>query len=135
MNTTTTKPRPLYWNGNGKLQAEYDAMRLALVPAQGPATTTAGELLRLAGNIYYDVYNNGGGNIGDRSGINGPLSKKLIALLSLLEDFGYPDANLLHGFFLCELGRQTFCDDAGRYLDPMMDFAIETAARLAGYTV
>lgn len=50
-----------YWCDNGKYQKEYDEL-LVLVPASGMAGTTNGEALRCLSNIYYDAYNNGGGN-------------------------------------------------------------------------
>ena len=49
----------IYWNGRGKHQKEYDALKDRLVPAVGSADTHAGELLRCIGNLYYERYNNG----------------------------------------------------------------------------
>jgi hypothetical protein len=34
-----------------------------LVPEQGDAPTTLGEILRISSKIYYDIYNNGGCNL------------------------------------------------------------------------
>lgn len=51
-----------YWNSNGKHQAIADQLR-KLVPGSGPADTPHGDLLRCVTNLYYDFYNNGGGNI------------------------------------------------------------------------
>ena len=54
-----------YWNGNGTLQEAADRMHEELVPREGKAETVAGEGLRSICNLYYDLYNNGGGNIFD----------------------------------------------------------------------
>ena len=48
-----------YWNKKGKFQELYDEISF-LVPPQGTAPTEIGEKLRIVGNIYYDIYNNGG---------------------------------------------------------------------------
>jgi hypothetical protein len=48
-----------YWNGEGKHQEMYDNLWQLLVPARGEANTMEGEMLRIAGNFYYDRYNNG----------------------------------------------------------------------------
>ena len=53
-----------YWCNNGKYNEEYELMWRELVPDQGMADTTNGEVLRCAARIYYDAYNNGGGNYG-----------------------------------------------------------------------
>ena len=54
-----------YWNGNGTLQEAADRMHEELVPREGKAETVAGEGLRSICNLYYDLHNNGGGNIFD----------------------------------------------------------------------
>lgn len=59
----TYNPDFTYWNHTGKHQGAYEALHVALVPAQGDAETMTGELLRCLGCVYYDVYNNGGGNL------------------------------------------------------------------------
>lgn len=51
-----------FWNNASPLQATYDTLASALVPAYGAALTPHGELLRAATRIYYDRYNNGFGN-------------------------------------------------------------------------
>lgn len=51
-----------YWNGKGRYQDIYTELWDRLVPSQGRASTTAGELLRSISKIYYDYYNNGFGN-------------------------------------------------------------------------
>jgi hypothetical protein len=54
-----------YWNHKGKHQEVYDRLFPKLVPASGETATTAGEWLRCISKLYYDYYNNGGGNIAD----------------------------------------------------------------------
>jgi len=50
-----------YWNHNGKQQALADRLE-ERVPTAGEACEKV-ELFRLIANVYYDVYNNGGGNL------------------------------------------------------------------------
>lgn len=57
-----------YWNHNGLQQEAYNALNGKLVPAQGNCETLEGEFLRAISKIYYDAYNNGGGN-----NVSGPL--------------------------------------------------------------
>lgn len=51
-----------YWNNKGKYQKVYDKLQDKLVPDRDEADTLCGEVLRRASNLYYDKYNNGGGN-------------------------------------------------------------------------
>ena len=48
-----------YWNGTGRLQAEYDELYNQLVPASGAAETLEGEVLRAASKIVYRHFNDG----------------------------------------------------------------------------
>ena len=48
-----------YWNGKGRLQAEYDELYNQLVPASGAAETIQGEVLRAASKIVYRHFNDG----------------------------------------------------------------------------
>lgn len=50
-----------YWDNAGPHQAEYDKLS-NLVPPIGPTESLEAELIRAAGKIYYDLYNNGFGN-------------------------------------------------------------------------
>ena len=52
-----------YWNDNGLYQAQ-SAQITKDVPASGHAENIAVELYRCAQNVYYEIYNNGGGNMG-----------------------------------------------------------------------
>ena len=54
-----------YWNNKGKHQIESGVLE-DLVPATGKAEGDI-EIFRCITNIYYDIYNNGGGNLGVRS--------------------------------------------------------------------
>lgn len=47
-----------YWNGNGKFQEQHDKLFNELVPSSGKSETFQGEMLRAAGRLYYDYYNN-----------------------------------------------------------------------------
>jgi len=52
-----------YWNEKGKHQKLYKKYWNALVPPEGVAFTVEGNALRAISSIYYDVFNNGAGNI------------------------------------------------------------------------
>ena len=52
-----------YWSENGFYQAQSDQIAKD-VPASGHAQNVAVELYRCAQNVYYEIYNNGGGNMG-----------------------------------------------------------------------
>lgn len=54
-----------YWNSKGNYQIESEVLQ-DLVPAKGEAEGDT-EIFRCITNIYYDIYNNGGGNLGVRS--------------------------------------------------------------------
>ena len=51
-----------YWNKNGKYQKQADILD-RLIPDEGLAQDTRGELFRRASNLYYELYNNGGSNM------------------------------------------------------------------------
>ena len=56
-----------YWSSKGNLQDWADQIEKD-VPSSGHAKTVPVELFRCASNIYYEIYNNGGCNLGsDRS--------------------------------------------------------------------
>ena len=52
----------IYWHEAGKYQADYARLCEALIPGMGAADTVAGEMLRSATRLAYDLYNNGMGN-------------------------------------------------------------------------
>jgi len=52
----------IYWNNAGKHQADYARLCDELIPAMGACDTVAGEMLRSATRLAYDLYNNGMGN-------------------------------------------------------------------------
>ena len=56
-----------YWNEEGKHQKLYKKYWNALVPPEGVAFTVEGNALRAISSIYYDVFNNGAGNIVNES--------------------------------------------------------------------
>jgi hypothetical protein len=107
---------PTYWNHKGKHQAMYEDLRSRLVPDEGKASTTAGELVRMVANIYHDHFNNGGGNL-----ISGGRSRDVSGLLYLVPNEMLAEA-------------QVFCtpfdlDDEARIkqIDNFVDWAIAYA--------
>ena len=52
-----------YWGSEGKYQAQKDQIEQD-VPAEGYAQNVAVELYRCAANVYYEIFNNGGCNMG-----------------------------------------------------------------------
>jgi tRNA A37 threonylcarbamoyladenosine modification protein TsaB len=52
-----------YWGSEGKYQSQSDQIAQD-IPAEGHAQNVAVELYRCAQNVYYEIYNNGGGNMG-----------------------------------------------------------------------
>lgn len=52
----------IYWHEKGKYQADYARLCDELIPAVGACDTVAGEMLRSATRLAYDLYNNGMGN-------------------------------------------------------------------------
>ncbi len=54
-----TKQLGDYGHGTGRYQSEYQQLYDDLVPDSGHCETTAGELIRSAGRLSYDFYNNG----------------------------------------------------------------------------
>jgi len=52
-----------YWNSKGVYQSQSDQIAKD-VPAEGHAEKITVELFRCAQNVYYEIYNNGGGNMG-----------------------------------------------------------------------
>lgn len=53
-----------YWNGNGKHEEEVSLLN-GLMPNWGMTDNKYMNLFILSSKIYYDVYNNGGGNLRD----------------------------------------------------------------------
>lgn len=51
-----------YWHNQGRHQKIYERLQEALVPDVGRADSEAGEIIRVIGNVVYDVGNNGGCN-------------------------------------------------------------------------
>lgn len=55
----------LYWSERGKYSPLGDLIREHLIPAQGESDYTFAECFRMLSKLYWDFYNNGGGNIVD----------------------------------------------------------------------
>jgi hypothetical protein len=60
--TRERKSPPNYWDGNAKYQEQFERLEHDLVPESGSCSTVAGELIRAAGRLNWDFYNNGMGN-------------------------------------------------------------------------
>jgi hypothetical protein len=58
-----TKTIKTYWSDNGKHEKKYNLLWDEFVPPQGECKALAAEVFRMAGRLYYDVYNNGACNI------------------------------------------------------------------------
>lgn len=69
LNIPTTERGKTYWDGCGKYQAEYVQLWAALVPGRGRAKTLFGEVVRAAGRLQYEYFNNGNCNAASYNGI------------------------------------------------------------------
>ena|SRR5690242_13800537 len=83
-----------YWSNQGKHQKVYQRLHDKLVPDYGEADTEAGEIIRVIGNVVYDVGNNGGCNFND--GRRGDLDQ----FIAFLKQFHFAEAG--------DLGEQLF---------------------------
>jgi hypothetical protein len=59
MKDVKDKPSGVYWDNEGKYQAQYDRAWKQLIPASGEANDGLPEALRAISRIGYDYYNNG----------------------------------------------------------------------------
>lgn len=82
-----------YWNSRGKHQELYNKLQKELVPEEGFAKSTAGEMLRCTSNVYWDIYNNGGMNLGYSR------EEDLSEFLMFLKRHEFPKLGLLQKFF------------------------------------
>lgn len=124
-----------YWNNTGKHQLLYDSLSKALVPTEGYADTEAGEMLRLVGNVYYDIYNNGGANL------DGSRFKDLSGLIYYLEKHKYQSFkhllyNKSHEFMVRVQKFDALTDSQQKLIlkqiEDIVDFVIEIADKLDG---
>lgn len=79
-----------YWSGQGRHQKIYNRLRDKLVPDVGNANTEAGEIIRVIGNVVYEVGNNGGCNF------NGGRQLDLVKFLGLLKEIKFEKAESLY---------------------------------------
>lgn len=79
-----------YWHQNGRHQKIYERLREKLVPDEGSVDTVAGEIIRVAGNVVYEVGNNGGCNF------NGGRKDDLDAFIIYLKGLQFEGADELH---------------------------------------
>ena len=76
-----------YWGEKGKYQELADKMDKA-IPVRGEATDTRVEMVRVARNVYYDIFNNGGCNLMDGWARNNELNTLLAKFPSdILEEY------------------------------------------------
>ena len=76
-----------YWGEKGKYQELADKMDKA-IPVRGEATDTRVEMVRVARNVYYDIFNNGGCNLMDGWARNNELNTLLVKFPSdILEEY------------------------------------------------
>lgn len=54
-----------WWHDRAPNKDRQSELHQKLVPMKGAADSVHGELIRAANRIYYDMYNNGGGNMAD----------------------------------------------------------------------
>jgi len=54
---------PTYWNEKGKYEKAYARIWSSHIPMNGSCTDMRAELVRCISRVYYDIYNNGGGNV------------------------------------------------------------------------
>ena len=115
--------QPTYWNHKGNQESLYRILYDQLVPHEGKANTTAGEILRMVSNIYYDHYNNGGCNL-----ISGGRSYDVSGLIYLVPDEKKQEAIIF--------GTPFDLDDEARMkqADNFVDWAIAYVAAIAPVT-
>lgn len=95
-----------YWYQQGRHQKVYERLREKLVPDEGEADTEAGEIIRVIGNVVYDVGNNGGCNLNDGR------RSDLDSFTDFLKQFQFKQASDLHEqlFGLAEAMPDRHCD-------------------------
>jgi hypothetical protein len=116
-----------YWSGKGEYQKLYDSLHKKLVPDNGEADTEAGELLRLASNIYHDVYNNGGCNFADK---DGGRRGQFDELREIVRTFGCSDSAFSAMLQYAE--GDLDIAELVKPLESLIDFCILKAANLTG---
>lgn len=111
------KYSPKYWNGKGRFQKRYDVLWAALVPASGESAVLYGEVLRWAGKMYYDIFNNGGWNMRD-------MDFRQRMILDKAQEF-HPFADKLHvDEFGEKLERFTEVEGTHREYDEVLDVIV-----------
>lgn len=79
-----------YWHNQGRHQKLYRRLMDQLVPDEGRADTEAGEIIRVVGNVVYDVGNNGGCNF------DSGRREDLLEFIGFLNQFDFGRAAELH---------------------------------------
>ena len=126
-------PSGVYWDNEGKYQAQYDAAWKALIPASGEAEDGLPESLRAISRIGYDYYNTGFCNLwqhfeeydGDEHYDDYVMDSDNEDLVDYLR--GHIPSNLhqdLHWFLQDAQGYGNWSDQAG-VLDRIIDYLME----------
>lgn len=121
-----------YWHGQGRHQKIYERLRKALVPDEGEANSEAGEIIRVIGNVVYDVGNNGGCNF------DSGRKDDLLSFIGFLNQFDFERAAELHEQLagLAEEVPERHCstcdcvDDFKQYPPPLDEKLFDTAIDL-----
>ena len=137
-----------YWNNNGKYEKQAQQIRKD-VPASGHAENVAVELYRCSANVYYEIYNNGGCNMGMNASDDRWSEHSKNTQLLLLASYGIDTSKIedMVEKMVEEYEREAehdYYDDSesdtmvreiwkeGGFMDQMMDSVIEKCAEL-GY--
>ncbi len=111
-----------YWHEQGRHQKLYRRLYDELVPEEGEADTEAGEIVRVIGNVVYDVGNNGGCNF------DGGRKSDLDQFVASLKENGFSGADELHaqlmGLVMARQHRHCStceCDDDDHEEPPKLD--------------
>ena len=102
-----------YWSGDN---THYQDVWDQLVPANGPASTLEGELLRAASRLYYDWYNNGFGN--NTSGAANFLAQNCKGGLPLLTALRTINPYIR--------GNNQFADDDSKNIERSLEIIVDT---------
>jgi len=137
-----------YWINNGKYEEQSQQIQKD-VPTSGHAENIAVELYRCGANVYYEIYNNGGGNMGCDAHQNnnheyskntqlrhiasyGIDTSKLDELVEkMVEEYEIETEHDYYDSSESEAMVDELCKEGG-FMDEMMDSVIEKCAEL-GY--
>ena len=119
-----------YWGEKGKYQELADKMDRA-IPVRGEATDTRVEMVRVARNVYYDIFNNGGCNLMDGWARNNELNTLLAKFPSdILEEYmeiyeeeqNHEDVNSTESDAMYD----QVCDEMDKIMDRVLEWVEST---------